>query len=606
MEPDLLVSIDGEQYARHFNDSPGWPHPECEREAEQAFRDAYVAAAREAAEWDFPDVDQVEAAKEAREQARRQVEVLVTSAQLFNDPKWDEFDPPGTHYVYRIGHEVEASRTRGRHQAMELCKRDWWELADLGLDDDEEIRRLFMRPWVTAVATWAADDPDGLWAPPRPIERFTPAQWQAVLSKQQGQERVFRSPDDAEAHLRPEHGLSLRPWDCHNEAGEITGRVFRWWHPLGDTVRLAVRRGDRWVVYDRAVGKIMTQPSQAFTRRLVTVVREQLEWLWPGRIPLGKLTLLAGDPGLGKSFVTLDMAARVSTGSAWPDASLLKQTAGGVILLNAEDDLADTIAPRLDRLGADDTMIVAVEGISGPTGQRHFSFETDLPHLQKVLDDNPDTRLVIIDPIAAYCGKVDSHKNTEVRGLLAPLAKIASRRRVAIVAVTHLSKTGGTKAVYRAMGSLAFAAAARSVWAVVKDTTDPQRRLFLPAKLNLARDPDGLAYRIADGRVEWETGMVKMHADDAFAAEAAAMDSKPKGAERKEAVEWLRERLASRPSPSKDVIEEAKELGFSQITLRRAYKEMGGKARKSKFDGGWVWELGSEDDHEDDQMPTSV
>ena len=134
---------------------------------------------------------------------------------------------------------------------MDLCKRDWWELADLGFDDDEEIRRLFMRPWVEAVVAWAADDPEGLWAPPRPIERFTPEQWQAVLSKQQGHERIFGSADDAGAHMQPEQGLSRRPWDCRNQAGEILGRVFRWWHPLGDAVRLIVKRGNRWIYYDR-------------------------------------------------------------------------------------------------------------------------------------------------------------------------------------------------------------------------------------------------------------------------------------------------------------------------------------------------------------------
>jgi len=493
---------------------------------------------------------------------------------------------------------------------MELAKQDWWDLADLGLDDDEEIRRLFIRPWLEAVTAWATADPDGLWPPPRPLEQFTPPQWRTVLSKQQGRERIFGNSEDAEADLRRRYGHWSQSWDCRNEAGETIGRVFRWWRRLGDIVRLAVRRSDHWILHEDDVGEFMIQPPQPVTRRLVAVVREQLEWLWPGRIPLGKLTLLAGDPGLGKSFVTLDMAARVSTGAAWPDTPILKQTAGGVILLNAEDDLADTIAPRLDRLEADDTMIVAVEGISGPTGQRHFSFETDLPHLQKVLDDNPDTRLVVIDPIAAYCGKVDSHKNTEVRGLLAPLADLAGRRRVAIVAVTHLSKTGGNKAVYRAMGSLAFAAAARSVWAIVKDTADPQRRLFLPAKLNLARDPDGLAYRIADGRVEWETGMVKMHADDAFAAEAAeAARPGRRDSERREAAEWLREQLAHGPVLASEIIVRGKQAGFNKRTLQRAFENLGGVRKKESFGGPWTWGLPNQDDSEgdteDDNSPTS-
>jgi len=154
---------------------------------------------------------------------------------------------------------------------------------------------------------------------------------------------------------------------------------------------------------------------KAILRNLDDVERQLLEWLWPGRIPLGKLTLLAGDPGLGKSFVTLDIAARVSRGDSWPDTPLLKQSAGNVVLFNAEDDLADTIAPRLDQAKADDTRIVAVEGVAAFGQRRHFSLEHDLPRLEEVLKNHSDTRLVVIDPIAAYCGNIDSHRNTDVR-----------------------------------------------------------------------------------------------------------------------------------------------------------------------------------------------
>ena len=151
------------------------------------------------------------------------------------------------------------------------------------------------------------------------------------------------------------------------------------------------------------------------------------------------------------------------------------------------------------------------------------------------------------------------------------------------------------------MGSLAFAAASRAVWAVAKDPNDPQRRLFLPGKLNLARDPEGLAYRIEDGRVAWESEPVRMNADEVFAAELKAAGGNDKrGSERREAMEWLRERLKDGPVPTKEVIAEAKEECITEITLRRAYKAMGGKARKSKFHGGWVWSLPGEDDHQDD------
>ncbi len=155
--------------------------------------------------------------------------------------------------------------------------------------------------------------------------------------------------------------------------------------------------------------------------------------------------------------------------------------------------------------------------------------------MEEVLKANPHTRLVITDRNDAYCGHVYSHNSAKVRGLLAPLAELAGRFGAAIVAETHLSKSGGTKAIYRAMGSLAFAAATRSVWMVVEDQGDALHRLFLPAKLNVGGEPGGLAYHIEDGRVPWEAVPVRMHADDAFAAEAAA--SEPgRGAERRKPI----------------------------------------------------------------------
>ena len=310
--------------------------------------------------------------------------------------------------------------------------------------------------------------------------------------------------------------------------------------------------------------------------------RELLEWLWPGRVPLGKLTLLAGDPGLGKSFVTLDMAARVSRGAAWPDMPILKQTPAASCY-----SMPRTTWPTPSR--RDWTRPKPTTGTSWPSRACPCSgsdgtspFKGPAAAGRDAIDQNPDTRLVVIDPIAAYCGNVDSHKNSDVRGLLAPLAELASRHRLAIVAVTHLSKSGGTKAVYRAMGSLAFAAAARAVWAIVKDPDDPQRRLLLPAKLNLAQDPDGLAYRIQEGRVAWETEPVRMHADDAFAAELRAASSPgTRGTERREAASWLREELAEGSRPASEVIERGEQYGFTERTLQRALQTIGANGRRT-------------------------
>src|SRR5262245_1316544 len=156
--------------------------------------------------------------------------------------------------------------------------------------------------------------------------------------------------------------------------------------------------------------------------KLADVQPEQVQWLWPGRIALGKLTLIAGEPGLGKSFLTLDIAARVTTGEKWPDDPTTFKLPGSVVLLSAEDDVADTIRPRLDAAGADVNHVHAIQAVEFKTDEadkptrRTFNLERDLPALESTIAGLTDCQLVVIDPVSAYCGKVDSHNNSETRG----------------------------------------------------------------------------------------------------------------------------------------------------------------------------------------------
>ncbi|HTH17370.1 MAG TPA: AAA family ATPase, partial [Magnetospirillum sp.] len=207
---------------------------------------------------------------------------------------------------------------------------------------------------------------------------------------------------------------------------------------------------------------------------MADVQSRPIEWLWPGRIARGKVTLIAGDPGLGKSFLTLDLAARVSRGSPWPDVPDASAPLGGVVLLSAEDDAEDTIRPRLDAAGADVHCIKLLHAVRHNYRENQkealFSLATDLPALEAAILAVPDCRLVVIDPITAYLGDTDSHKNAEIRGLIAPLAALAAKHGVAIVCVTHLNKSGSGPAIYRSIGSIAFVAAARAAWAVIKDS----------------------------------------------------------------------------------------------------------------------------------------
>jgi len=188
-----------------------------------------------------------------------------------------------------------------------------------------------------------------------------------------------------------------------------------------------------------SVGLVLTRASD--------IEPEGVSWLWPGRIPLGKLTLLSGDPGLGKSFLALDIAARTSSGSSWPDGQPGGEP-GNVAIASAEDGAADTIVPRLRHLNADMSRIYTIDGVKTESGRRAASLDTDLPRIE-VGVRSVQARLLIVDPIGAFLGAADSHRDAEVRAILAPLADLAERLRVAILAIAHLNKAQQVSAIYR-------------------------------------------------------------------------------------------------------------------------------------------------------------
>ena len=314
-------------------------------------------------------------------------------------------------------------------------------------------------------------------------------------------------------------------------------------------------------------------------------------------------------PEVDKALGSLDIAARVSRGWAWPDARDQPGTLGSVVLLTAEDDPADTIRPRLDAAGADPDkvhVLQAVERYDAEAKQkttRSFSLERDLPALEQGIVGLNDCRLVIIDPISAYLGRIDSHKNADVRAVLAPLAELAQRLRVAVLAVSHLNKTGGP-AMYRTMGSLAFIAAARAAWGVVKDKDDPSRRLMVPIKNNLASDTGGMAYAITTSEknvplLAWEPEPIHVTADEVMSTAPAAA-----GGQRTDAKGWLSKRLAGGPVEADTIQQEAEAKGISIRTLNRAKAQLAVGSFKEGFGGKWCWQLpsGPAESHEDCQL----
>jgi hypothetical protein len=327
-----------------------------------------------------------------------------------------------------------------------------------------------------------------------------------------------------------------------------------------------------------------------------------------GRIPLGKMTLLAGDPGLGKSFVTLDIAARVTRGTGWPDGAPSGQP-GTVILLSAEDDAADTIRPRLEAAGANLDKVHILDAVrhvkpNGETSLDHFSLQTDITALQDAVVGLDDIRLVIIDPISAYLGSTDSHVNAKVRGLLAPLITLSQTLRFSTTIVDHLSKSNKA-ALYRPNGSIGFTAAARAVWIFAKDPDDPAQRLMLPGKLNLAPEQTGLSYMLKES----EPGIVAVAWGDAVTMTADSVlqpEADEERSERLEATDWLREQLSAGPVSAKQVKKDANAAGLSWIPVRRAQGLLGIKPAKNGFEGGWSWRLpSSEDAHQTPKMLTN-
>lgn len=315
---------------------------------------------------------------------------------------------------------------------------------------------------------------------------------------------------------------------------------------------------------------------------MANVQPEKVTWLWEGYVPAGKLTLIDGDPGDGKSTMSLDLAARVTTGSPMPDGSPSGRK-GPVVMLSAEDGLADTIRPRLDAAGADVGQVAVMDEVmvtdaeTGAKRARPVELPLDLPLLKKAIRDSGAV-LVTIDPLMAFLAGVDSHNDQSVRRALHPLSKLADATGTAILVIRHMNKGSGSKALYRGGGSIGIAGAARAVHVVAADPDDESgmRRLLAPVKVNIAAKPPTMAYRLVPddlhgcARISWE-GTVQATADDLVNIEPAE--------ERQEKVtaeQFLREALKDAPRRTKEVELEAREgYGISQRTLFRARTKLG-------------------------------
>lgn len=332
--------------------------------------------------------------------------------------------------------------------------------------------------------------------------------------------------------------------------------------------------------------------------RLSDVEPKSVRWLWPGHLPLGKLALIDGDPGLGKSALALDLAARVSRGAPMPDGSSPDlEGPRGVVLLTAEDGLRDTVRPRLDAAGADPERVAALDWVpAGEEGEGgRLPTVADLGDLHAAIR-RMRAALVIVDPLTAFLGReVDAHRDTDVRSALNGLADLADAAEVTVAAIRHLNKSGGANPLYRGGGSIGFIGAARAGFLVAEAPDDPEARVLACTKQNLAPEPPSLTYRpeVSDNgrlRIAWEGE------SEHGARELLETPTGEERTARDEAAEFLAEELAAGPRPVGELKEAAEDLGLSWRTVQRAKRDLEIDARRQGGvgdSGRWTWELES-------------
>ena len=329
-------------------------------------------------------------------------------------------------------------------------------------------------------------------------------------------------------------------------------------------------------------------------KRADQIAPTRVSWLWPGWLPAGRLALLGGRPGDGKSGICIDLAARLTTASPMPDGYRPPKPLK-VLLLSGEDDPSDTLVPRLIAAGANLGHVVIANGtvVDNETGiARPWILPGDVDVLGQLVREH-DVDLAAIDPLGAFIATaVDTHRDAAVRSMLLPLSQMARKDHCTVIGVRHHRKGGATDARDAGTGSIAFTAAARIEWVVGRDPQVPTRRVLAIAKTNIGKEPPSLAYQLVDAENEWETVRVDWQGTSPLTANQLVGEptSEEDRSELDEATEFLREALAGGPVGVKDLKRSAKEAEIAERTLRRAKERLQVKASKTS-DGPWLWRL---------------
>lgn len=309
--------------------------------------------------------------------------------------------------------------------------------------------------------------------------------------------------------------------------------------------------------------------------KLSEIQAEEVKWLWFPMIPYGKLTIVQGDPGDGKTTLILNIAAKLSR-SEGLDENMKPTEPMNIIYQTAEDGLADTVKPRLEMAGADCERIMVID-----------ESEKSLSMIDERLEEaiiKTNAKLLILDPIQAYLGGgMDMNRANEARDMTKKLGALAEKYKCAIVLIGHMNKASGNKAAYRGMGSIDFFAVARSVLLVGRVEGEPNIRAVVQIKNNLAAFGHPKAFELLEGGFKW-LGDYDITADEVLGGIAL------KANKLEQAKQMLRELAeTSNAVQSNEIFDMADEKGISKRTLENAKKELGVRAKK--INNSWYWEL---------------
>lgn len=308
---------------------------------------------------------------------------------------------------------------------------------------------------------------------------------------------------------------------------------------------------------------------------MADIQSQEIEWLWYPFIPYGKLTIIQGDPGDGKTTLVLNLAAKLSKGIGL-DEDMQVSEPMNIIYQTAEDGLADTVKPRLEAADADCEKIMVID-----ESEKSLSM-VDERLEQAIIQTN--ARLLILDPIQAYLGGgMDMNRANEARDMTKRLGVLAEKYKCAIILIGHMNKASGNKAAYRGMGSIDFFAVARSVLLVGRVEGEPNIRAVVQIKNNLAQFGHPKAFELMESGFKW-LGDYEITADEVLGGIA------PKANKLEQAKRMLRELAeTSNTVQSNEIFDMAEEQGISKRTLENAKKELCIRARK--INNSWYWEL---------------